>query len=430
MYIKKTMTTTTTTVTAKSKTDVVVIGAGAAGMIAAGLAAKRGLSVNLIERNERPGRKIMITGKGRCNLTNDCELEEFMDSVPTGGKFLYGSFSRFPSRKVMAFFEQLGVPVKVERGKRAFPQSDKASDIVDALHSFVKNSGVHTIHGRVKKLLTQNGEVQGVLLENGKIFEARNVIVCTGGKSYPLTGSTGDGYEFAKQAGHTVTELRPSLIPIETVEQWPRELQGLSLRNVTLEVIDKKRRRQIFKELGEMLFTHFGITGPLVLSASSHMRDMKILSSGLYEIKIDMKPALSNEQLDSRLQRDLLKYANRNFENSLHDLLPSKLIPVFVKLSGIPSEEKSNQITKAQRNAVVNLLKGLELTAKSFRPIEEAVVTSGGVKLSEVNPSTMESKLVKGLYFAGEILDADAYTGGFNLQIAFSTGYTAGESVQ
>lgn len=420
----------TGTATEKNKTDVIVIGAGASGMIAAGIAAKRGLSVTLVERNERPGRKIMITGKGRCNLTNDCELEEFMDNVSTGGKFLYGSFSRFPPRKVMSFFEELGVPVKVERGKRVFPQSDKASDIVDALHSFIKNSGVRTIHGRVKELLTQSGEAQGVLLEDGKTLEARNVIVCTGGKSYPLTGSTGDGYEFADKVGHTIKELRPSLIPIETVEQWPRELQGLSLRNVTLEVIDKKHRRQVFKELGEMLFTHFGITGPLVLSASSHMRDMKILNGELYKLKIDLKPALSNEQLDLRLQRDLLKYANRNFENSLHDLLPSKLISVFVKLSGIPSEEKSNQITKAQRTAAVNLLKGLELTAKCFRPIEEAIVTSGGVKLSEVNPSTMESKLIKGLYFAGEILDADAYTGGFNLQIAFSTGYTAGESVQ
>lgn len=422
--------TTEKTATVKSRTDVIVIGAGAAGMIAAGIAAQRGLSVELIERNERPGRKIMITGKGRCNLTNDCELEEFMDNVPWGGKFLYGSFSRFPPKKVMSFFEKLGVPVKVERGKRVFPQSDKASDIVDALHSFYKSAGAHAVHGRVKELLIENGKAAGVLFESGETLFARSIIVCTGGKSYPLTGSTGDGYEFARKAGHTVTELRPSLIPIETSEEWPRELQGLSLRNVTLEVVDKKHRRQVFKELGEMMFTHFGITGPLVLSASSHMRDMKILNSGLYKIKIDLKPALSNEQLDLRLQRDLLKYANRNFENSLHDLLPSKIIPVFVRLSGIPSEEKSNQITKVQRTTAVNLLKGLELTAKSFRPIEEAVVTSGGVKLSEVNPATMESKLVKGLYFAGEILDADAYTGGFNLQIAFSTGYTAGESVE
>lgn len=398
-------------------------------MVAAGFAAKRNLNVVLIERNERPGRKLMITGKGRCNLTNDCTMSEFMDNIPWGGKFLYGSFTRFQPSQVMAFFEELGVPVKVERGQRVFPQSDKASDIVDALQHFVRKSGCHMIHGRVKSLLIEDGAVCGVKLDDGRTIQAKAVIVCTGGMSYPLTGSTGDGYQLARQAGHTIMPLQPSLVPIETVEQWPRDLQGLSLRNVTLEVQDIQRKKTIFKELGEMLFTHFGVSGPLVLSASSHMRDIRTLNSAGYKLRIDLKPALTPEQLDKRLQRDLTKYANRNFINSLCDLLPSKLIPVFTTLSDIPAQTKSNQITKQQRMSAVALLKGLELTAKSFRPIDEAVVTSGGVKLSEINPSTMKSKLVEGLYFAGEVIDADAYTGGFNLQIAFSTGYTAGTSV-
>ena len=414
----------------KYMSDVAVVGAGAAGMIAAGTAANRGFSVTLVERNERPGRKLMITGKGRCNLTNDCELTEFMNNVPWGEKFLYGAFSRFTPRELMAFFEELNVPLKVERGKRVFPQSDKASDIVDALRSFYLRAGVRTVNGRASGLLIEDGAVRGVSLEDGSPVLARNVIVCTGGKSYPQTGSTGDGYNFARQAGHTVTELRPSLVPVETVEYWVHDLQGLSLRNVILEVSDLSKKRVVYKELGELLFTHFGVSGPLVLSASAHMRDMKALSDGLYKFRIDLKPALSHEQLDLRLQRDFLKYANRNFENSLNDLLPSKLIPVFVGLSGIPPQQKTNQLTKAQRLAVVELLKGFELTAKCFRPIEEAVITSGGIKLGEINPSTMESKLVKGLYFAGEILDADAYTGGFNLQIAFSTGFSAGCSVK
>jgi predicted Rossmann fold flavoprotein len=414
----------------KTMTDAVVIGAGAAGMMAAGFAAKRGLSVALVERNERPGRKLMITGKGRCNLTNDCELNEFMDNVPWGAKFLYGSFSRFTPRDVMAFFEELGVPTKVERGNRVFPQSDKASDIVDALRNFNSRAGVRTVHGRVTRVLMLNKKVAGVMLEDGSTMETRNVIVCTGGKSYPLTGSTGDGYGLARQAGHTIMALRPSLVPVETVEEWPRDLQGLSLRNVTLEVFDSKRGCSVFKELGEMLFTHYGVTGPLVLSASAHMRDMELLCGAGYKLRIDLKPALTAVQLDLRLQRDLLKYANRDFINSLGDLLPSKLIPVFAALSGIPPQVKCNQMTKEQRISILNLLKGLELTVKGFRPIEEAVITSGGVKLSEINPSTMESKIVKGLYFAGEVLDADAYTGGFNLEIAFSTGFTAGNSVQ
>lgn len=419
----------TKTAVMKIKSDVAVIGAGAAGMTAAGFAAKRGLNVTLIERNGRPGRKLMITGKGRCNLTNDCTIDEFMDNVPWGGKFLYGAFSRFGPSAAMAFFEELGVPLKVERGRRVFPESDKASDIVDALRKFTVKNGCLLIHGRVSGLIVKDGAVSGVKLENGGTIEAHAVILCTGGKSYPLTGSTGDGYDFARQVGHTVMPLRPSLVPIETAEQWPRDLQGLPLRNVTLEVRDTRHEKVVFKELGEMLFTHFGVTGPLVLSASAHMRDMGILNAAEYKMRIDLKPALTVEQLDKRLRRDLLKYANRDFINGLADLLPSKLIPVFTALSGIPAQTKANQITKEQRLSAVGLLKGLELTVKCFRPIEEAVVTAGGVKLCEINPSTMESKIISGLYFAGEIIDADAYTGGYNLQIAFSTGYTAGISV-
>ncbi|CDZ24219.1 hypothetical protein CCDG5_1102 [[Clostridium] cellulosi] len=420
---------TKTKVMMKIKSDVAVIGAGAAGMTAAGFAAKRGLDVILIERNPRPGRKLMITGKGRCNVTNDCDINDFMDNVPCGGKFLYSAFTRFPPRRVMSFFEELGVPLKVERGRRVFPQSDKAVDIVDALQGFVRKSGCRIVTGRASELIIKDGKVGGVKLEDGREVISRAVVVCTGGKSYPLTGSTGDGYEFARQAGHTVTPLRSSLVPIETCEEWPRRLMGLSLRNVTLELIDKRRNKTIFKELGEMLFTHFGVSGPLVLSASALMRDTQTLESRKYMLKIDLKPALSNEQLDKRLQRDFVENANRDFINSLGGLLPSKLIPVFTELSGIPAHIKTNQISREQRLRAVSILKGLELTAKCLRPIEEAVVTAGGVKLKEINPTTMESKLVKGLYFAGEILDADAYTGGYNLQIAFCTGHAAGISV-
>lgn len=413
----------------KTKSDVTVIGAGAAGMMAAGVAASRGLDVILLERNPRPGRKLMITGKGRCNVTNDCGLDDFLANVPWGGKFLYGAYSRFGPKEVMDFFEGLGVPLKVERGRRVFPQSDKAVDIVDALQGFTEKSGCRGVHARASGLVVENGEVRGVKLEGGGEIASRAVIVSTGGLSYPLTGSTGDGYGFARTAGHTVTPLGPSLVPVETEEQWPRDLQGLSLRNVTLEVVDPKKKKPVFKELGEMLFTHFGVSGPLILSASAHMRDPKTGGAAPYRLRIDLKPALSPEQLDRRLVRDFLENSNRDFINSLGGLLPAKLVPVFAALTGIPPHTKTNQITREQREKVASLLKGLELTAKGFRPVEEAVVTFGGVKLRELNPATMESKLVKGLYFAGEVLDADAYTGGYNLQIAFSTGHEAGMSV-
>jgi len=403
--------------------SVAIVGAGAAGMTAAIFAARRGLKVTLIERNVWPGRKLMITGKGRCNLTNACEIDEFMGNVPQNERFLFGALSRFSPYDTMAFFEELGVPLKVERGKRVFPVSDKAMDVVDALHLAVKALGCHIEHGRALQLKVKDGTVTGVVLEGGKLVSAEAVIICTGGLSYPRTGSTGDGFTFARCAGHTVTPLRPSLVPLETVEEWAAELQGLSLRNVTVTVMDKKNGKEIYSELGEMLFTHYGVTGPLVLSASAHLRQME---PGRYELNIDLKPGLDETQLDKRLLRDFEKYSTRDFVNSLNELLPSKLIPVFVMLSGVNPQFKSNQITKEQRRALVTLLKCLPLTIKGFRPIDEAVITAGGIKTSEINPVTMESKIVKNLFFAGEIIDVDAYTGGFNLQIAFSTGHAAG----
>ena len=404
---------------------IAVIGAGASGMIAAGFAARRGYQVTVIERNARPGRKLMITGKGRCNLTNDCDADEFIANVPSGSRFLYSAVSAFGPRDTMAFFEGLGVKLKVERGKRVFPVSDKASDIVDALAGFVKSAGCMTVTGRVSGIVTENGRAAGVRFEDGRVIAADAVIICTGGLSYPLTGSTGDGYGLARSVCHTVTPLRPSLVPLETMEIWPTSLQGLALKNVTLTVTDKKRGSAVYEELGELLFTHFGVSGPLVLSASAHMREMQ---PGRYNCSIDLKPGLDRELLDTRLQRDLLLFSNHDFINSLNKLLPAKLIPVIVSLTGIAPHLKANQLTKDMRRVLINLLKNLSFDIKGFRPVEEAIVTSGGIKTSEVNPKTMGSKLIKGLYFSGEILDVDAYTGGFNLQIAFSTGYAAGNA--
>jgi predicted Rossmann fold flavoprotein len=405
---------------------IIVVGAGAAGMIAAGFAARRGHSVTLIERCARPGRKLMITGKGRCNVTNDCDEDEFMANVPANDRFLYSALSAFGPQDTMAFFEKLGVPLKVERGKRVFPVSDKASDIVDALVHFVKSGGCAILSGRAQGLETADGRVTGVKLEDGRVLHGDAVILCTGGLSYPLTGSTGDGYALARAVGHTVMPLRPSLVPLETMEAWPTSLQGLSLKNVTLKVIDTRSGSPIYEELGEMLFTHFGVSGPLVLSASAHMRKME---PGRYKLSIDLKPGLSEEQLNARLQRDFLKFSNHDLINSLGALLPTKMIPVFVSLMSIDPHLKANQITKEMRRKILSLLKGFAFTIRGFRPIEEAVVTSGGIKISEVNPKTMESKRLTGLHFAGEILDVDAYTGGFNLQIAFSTGVAAGNGV-
>ena len=404
---------------------IIVVGAGAAGLMASGVAGEAGADVLVIERNERVGRKVMITGKGRCNVTNNCTMiNELIGAVPTNGRFLYGAFSKFMPSDTIEFFEDMGVPLKVERGNRVFPESDKAVDIVDALNAFSQDSGAKRIKGRATELIIEDGAVRGVRLEDGQEHFADAVIVATGGASYPLTGSTGDGYELAKQAGHTVTELKPSLVPLVCHEGFCMDLQGLSLRNIEITVIDSESYKEIYKDFGEMLFTHFGVSGPVILSASAHMKNMK---AGKYEIHIDLKPGLSYEQLDKRIQRDFLENANKNFINALDALLPKKIVPVIVRLSGIRPSTKVNQVTREQRSCLVNLLKDLKVTVKAFRPIEEAIVTSGGVSTKEIDPRTMESKLCKGLYFAGEVIDVDAYTGGYNLQIAFSTGRLAGE---
>lgn len=408
------------------KNKVIIVGAGAAGLMAAVSACENGADTVMIERNERVGRKIMITGKGRCNVTNNCTLvNDLISNVPTNGRFLYSAFTRFMPIDTMEFFENEGVELKVERGNRVFPVSDKASDIVDALNNATQRLGAERIHGRVSKLITNDGAVCGVELDDGEKILGDKVIVCTGGKSYSATGSSGDGYKLASSVGHTVIEPKPSLVPIVAHEGWCSDAQGLSLRNVEITVYDAENYKEVYREFGEMLFTHFGVSGPLILSASTHMRE---LGKKKYEIYIDLKPALTFEQLDKRVQSDFSEFANKNFINSLGKLLPQKMIPIIAKLSGIKPTTKTNQITKEMRHKLVNLLKSLKVTAIDFRPIDEAIVTSGGVKVSEIDPKTMESKLIKGLYFAGEVIDVDAYTGGFNLQIAFSTGHLAGES--
>ncbi len=404
------------------RTSLLVIGAGAAGLMAAGTAAHEGVETLILERNERPARKLMITGKGRCNVTNNCtSLQELISNVPRNGRFLYGAFSRFMPADVIAFFEDRGVELKTERGNRVFPVSDNAADIVDALHSYAK-SRARIMPGRATALITDGDKLVGVRTDDGNEIYAECVIVATGGLSYPGTGSTGDGYNLARQAGHNITELVPSLVPLEIHEGFCTDLMGLSLRNTAIKVVDTENGKTVYTDFGEMLFTHFGVSGPMILSASAHMRNMK---SGKYKIYIDLKPALTAEQLDARILRDFSENINRNFINALNSLLPKKLVPVVVKLSKIPLSTKVNQITREQRQSLVQILKGMCITVTGFRPVAEAIITSGGVDVSQINPKTMESKLVDGLYFAGEVIDADAYTGGFNLQIAFSTGRLA-----
>ena len=407
---------------------VIVVGGGAAGLMASGTLASDGFDVILAERNDRPGRKLMITGKGRCNVTNNCTMiNELVENVPTNGRFLHSAFSAFMPYDTMDFFESRGVELKIERGERVFPASDKAVDIVDALTSFSKDSGARQIKARVNKLIIDNGQVKGVETEDGEKLFGDAVVVATGGVSYPLTGSTGDGYELARQAGHTVIAPKPSLVPLVCHEGFCSDLQGLSLRNVAISVIDSEKYKEVYRDFGEMLFTHFGVSGPLILSASAHLKDMKPRK---YEIHIDLKPALSYEQLDARVQRDFLENSNRNFINALDKLLPKKIVPVVVKLCGVKPSLKVNQVTREMRARLVNILKDIRLTVLDLRPVEEGIVTSGGVNVKEINPKTMESKITKGLYFAGEVIDVDAYTGGFNLQIAFSTGYLAAKSIK
>lgn len=407
---------------------IVIIGGGAAGLLAAyGAALKyeKGALITVIEKNERPARKLMITGKGRCNVTNNCGVDTLIANVPKNGKFLFSAFSGFDSSDTMRLFESLGVPLKTERGNRVFPVSDKAIDIVDALVGAVKKSGVRLVRGKAEKIIVSDGAVIGVKTEDGEIYPADSVILATGGMSYPLTGSTGDGYKMAAALSHTVTELKPSLVPLTVHEGFCSRLAGLTLKNVTLSVFEEGKKKPVFSELGEMLFTHFGISGPLTLSASAHMRKM---GKTAYTAYVDLKPALSLEQLDNRILRDFEGEKNKDFANSLDKLLPKSIIPVIISLSGINPTLKVNQITREMRAALCGVIKALPLHITGFRPIEEAIITGGGISVKEINPSTMESKLVKGLYFAGEIIDADAYTGGFNLQIAFSTGFAAGKN--
>lgn len=405
-----------------SNPTIAVIGGGAAGLMAAGFAAQCGCSVLLFETNPKVGRKIYITGKGRCNVTNNCEVQQVLENIPVNPRFLYSALGQFSPSDVMTFFETLGVPLKTERGDRVFPVSDKAADIVDALFSFVKKQGVKLIFHSVQHILTENSAVSGVEAD-GKTYAADRVIIATGGASYPATGSTGDGYRFARELGHTVVTPRASLVPLVESGSVCKELMGLSLKNVTLRVFENNKR--IYEDFGEMLFTHFGVSGPLVLSASAHMRHF---GSKDYRLEIDLKPALDEKTLDKRLLNDFEKYKNSDFINALGDLLPRKLIPVIVQRAEIDPRIKVHSITKAQRQRLVHLLKSFPVDISGARPIAEAIVTTGGVNVKEVSPKTMESKKVPGLYFAGEVLDVDAYTGGFNLQIAWSTGRLAGLS--
>lgn len=399
--------------------DVIIIGGGAAGALAGVYCGMWGKKALIFEPNGKIGKKLAITGKGRCNVTNNCSNDELMKNIPVNSRFLYSAFSQYSTEDVMNFFENAGVPLKTERGNRVFPQSDKASDIVSALERELKKNNVKIIKESVTRLLIDDGVCVGVEA-GGKEYSSYSVLIATGGKSYPATGSTGDGYKLAEQAGHTVTKLKPSLVPIVCEEKYCADMMGLSLRNVKLSLYDNDKK--IFSELGEMLFTHFGVSGPLVLSASSHIPQME---KGRYKMYIDLKPGLSEQQLDARILRDFGNNINRIFGNSLSKLLPAKLVPSAVRLSGIEGERKVNQITREERMDFVRLLKKFPLTVKGFRPIEEAIVTSGGVSVREINPKTMASKLVDGLFFAGEVIDVDAYTGGFNLQIAFSTAYCA-----
>ena len=403
---------------------VVVIGAGASGLMAAGFAAENGAKVTLIEKNKRVGRKIMITGKGRCNVTNNCDVQNFIRNVPVNGRFLYSALNSFTPQDAIDFFEQLGLQLKTERGNRVFPMSDKAVDVVDTLHDFVIDKGCKIVCDNAVSLIIENNEIIGVKCEN-ETYYSDSIIVCCGGESYPLTGSTGDGYTLAKQAGHTVTELKPSLVPLESKNPDCKSMQGLSLKNVSLKIVDNKSQKTVFSDFGEMLFAHFGMSGPMILSASSQIRD---ISDGKYTAVIDLKSALTPVQLDKRLQNDFRENSNKDISNSFSKLLPRKIIVPVLKRWGVPFDKKCNSVTKEERRKLCEILKEFTVEISGFRPIEEAIITSGGVKTSEINPKTMESKLVKGLYFAGEVIDCDAYTGGFNLQIAWSTGRLAGVS--
>lgn len=403
--------------------EVIVIGGGAAGMMAALAASGAGARVTLLERNEKLGRKVYITGKGRCNVTNDCTRDEFLREVPRNPRFLYSALNAFPPQQMMALLEENGCPVVVQRGRRVFPQTEKASDVTRTLERILLRQGVRIrYHSRVQSLRTEAGQVRGVVLESGEELDAARVIVATGGLSYPGTGSTGDGYRLAREAGHTIVPQRPSLTALETVESWPGKLQGLSLKNVTLTL--KSGKRTLYAELGEMLFTHFGVSGPLVLEMSCHLPETV---EGV-QFFIDLKPGLDPQQLDARLVREMEAQSRRQLRNVMGALLPGRLAEIFPEICRVDGERVCGQVTREERERIGRTMKALPLTVRALRPIEEAIVTRGGVSVREVTPGTMESRLVSGLYFAGEVLDVDAHTGGYNLQIAFSTGFLAGQS--
>ena len=402
---------------------ILVVGGGAAGMMVAVTAARRGKNVLLLEKNEKLGKKLFITGKGRCNLTNSAEIEELFNAVVSNPKFLYSSFYSFTNDQVISFFEGLGVKTKVERGGRVFPESDHSSDVIRALEQEMKRLGVRiSLRTEVKEILTEDGRAKGVRLSSGRMIAADAVIIATGGISYPSTGSTGDGYRFARECGHKVTDLSPALVPMEVKEWYAKELMGLSLRNIGIRITDGKKK--LYEEFGEMLFTHYGVTGPVILSASSIVG--KKLKEHPLTLHIDLKPALTEEQLDKRVLREFEANHNRQFKNAVDSLFPAKLKPVAIELSGIPEEKKVNEVTKEERLHFVRLIKDFSMTLTGLRGYHEAIITKGGVSVKEIDPGTMESKLVKGLYFAGEVLDLDAVTGGYNLQIAWSTGYLTG----
>ena len=407
-----------------NKKKVVIIGAGAAGLIAAARSAKRGNDTLVIEKMSRPGRKIMITGKGRCNVTNACfDIEDLISNVVRNPRFMYSAFSAFMPYDTIALFEEMGVPTKIERGNRVFPVSDRAVDIVDALVDNAKLSGARIINATVDAFRFDGGRINAVVLSDGEEISCDSVAICTGGASYPATGSTGDGYRLAKSVGHTIVDIEPSLVPIVLSNNYIPKLQGLSLKNVAIRVYDGDN--EIFNDFGEMLFTHYGVSGPMILSASSHIHN----GDHSYRILLDLKPALDKKTFDKRIQRDFAENNNKDFINSLSKLLPGKLVPVIVSLSGILPGTKVNMITKEQRLHLVDVIKCMELNVVGLRPIEEAIITSGGINVKEINPKTMQSKIVDNLYFAGEVIDVDAYTGGFNLQVAFSTGYLCGNNI-
>ncbi len=409
----------------------IVIGGGPAGMMAAISASKKGDKVILIEKNNSLGKKLLITGKGRCNITNSADMSEFIENIPGNGKFLFSAFKNFTNLDIIKMLKDNGLEVKYERGKRVFPVTDKSQDVLDCFIKELKKRNVEIkLKSEVVEIETDSNEVNGVYLDSGELIKSSKVILATGGKSYPVTGSDGSGYKLAKKLGHTITQIKPSLVPLIADEELCQKMQGLSLKNVKIKVKDLNKAKIIYEDFGEMLFTHFGVSGPIILSSSAVLIRYKNIENLLKENKIalyiDLKPAISIDQLDNRILRDFEEFKNKDFKNSLDKLLPKKMIDTIIELSKINPNKKVNEITKEERKKLVNLLKNFKVNIKGFRPIEEAIVTSGGVSIKEINPKTMESKLVKGLFFAGEIIDVDAYTGGFNLQIAYSTGFTAG----